>query len=283
MDDFDKVYEKLKNCFNKNGADNVIYASPVKSPPPPKSYYSHNHRLAIPISGIHSMVISSTDLGHNNIYPKPGDVTFMPMGSWNQPDWLKPVEVITFIFEPDKIIVSYVNNMIETEGKVLNRFSLPKVPRNITTLLNLIELKEPSDIEKLSNLKNRLLINVLIIELIEDLKKREKLGKHNKVSGCHGICLHLDEFYSDNCSRDTIANIFSLTPNYISNLFRKETGYSYSEYVNNLRVKHSCRLLKDTNATLDEISASCGFSSTTYFCRVFRKITGKRPGEIRKE
>lgn len=66
-------------------------------------------------------------------------------------------------------------------------------------------------------------------------------------------------------------------------LFKKHTGQTPNE----LRLKALCdqsvTLLSTTNRSVQEISDSLGFSSTSYFRKILRKYTGKTPLEIRKE
>lgn len=278
MIDLSLIEKRFKNSFKDFGVTNAFIAVPMNSPPPPGSYYSYTDRLAIPIQGIHSMIISSPEEEARAIKPVPGDVTFMPRKCWNHPDWINPVEVLTFIFQPDHLILNYNNNQIEDRKKILMRFTFPHVPISIYQIMELLKstIKENNVSPKIPYL-----IQALIIDLIKLVEKEEDRRMGDSLSRCRDICSYIREYYSEDCSRETIADIFSLTPNYISNLFRKNTGYSFTEYVNQVRIKQSCLLLRESNATLDEIAASCGFSSTAYFCRVFRKVLGKRPGEIR--
>lgn len=66
-------------------------------------------------------------------------------------------------------------------------------------------------------------------------------------------------------------------------LFKKETGMSPISYKNMLTVRNAEQLLANKKLSIEEISESVGFSSSAYFRRVFREITGKSPREYRRD
>ena len=74
----------------------------------------------------------------------------------------------------------------------------------------------------------------------------------------------------------------ALNKDYLSNLFKKETGISFSDYVNLQRIKKAQELLTETHLRTYQIAQQVGFQDESYFSRVFKKIVGMRPGEYRK-
>lgn len=64
--------------------------------------------------------------------------------------------------------------------------------------------------------------------------------------------------------------------------FKHETGMSPNDWLLRLRVKKAEVLLATTRRTIKEIALAVGFSSHAYFCQVFRKYTGRSPGELRE-
>lgn len=69
---------------------------------------------------------------------------------------------------------------------------------------------------------------------------------------------------------------------YISKFFKAKVGVSFRQYVNRLRVTQSKHLLKTTDLSIEEIGASCGFSSLRAFDREFHSQTHTSPSEYRK-
>ena len=64
--------------------------------------------------------------------------------------------------------------------------------------------------------------------------------------------------------------------------FKAATGATIFEYINFLRISHAINKLKEKKFTILEIATDCGFSSVTYFNRVFKATTGCSPSEYRK-
>lgn len=73
-----------------------------------------------------------------------------------------------------------------------------------------------------------------------------------------------------------------LSKNYFSRLFREVTGISFSDYLQRLRVDEACSLLRQTDMKVIDIAQQVGFNDIKFFYEVFKKITGKTPGDYRK-
>ena len=73
-----------------------------------------------------------------------------------------------------------------------------------------------------------------------------------------------------------------LSPHYLSDLLKKETGQSAKEYINEFIVDKAKTLLLGTTASVSEIAYSLGFSYPHYFSRLFRIKTGMTPKEYRE-
>ncbi|GLX67593.1 response regulator transcription factor [Paenibacillus glycanilyticus] len=73
-----------------------------------------------------------------------------------------------------------------------------------------------------------------------------------------------------------------VSPNYLSYLFKKETGYNLWEYVVKLRMEESKRLLLHTDMRRYEISEKVGYESPEHFSKIFKKYYGMSPSELKK-
>lgn len=80
---------------------------------------------------------------------------------------------------------------------------------------------------------------------------------------------------------DEIAAHFCITKGYLCTLFKKQTGMTVIGYLNNLRIQEACRLLTDTEASVEQICALCGFRSEVYFYRLFKKMMRETPSGYR--
>lgn len=82
---------------------------------------------------------------------------------------------------------------------------------------------------------------------------------------------------------DSLAKEVTLTPKYLSHLFKKETGQTITSYIQEKRVDEAKDLLLYSQFTYGQIAHSLCFSSQSYFISVFKKRTGMTPKEYRKK
>jgi two-component system response regulator YesN len=92
---------------------------------------------------------------------------------------------------------------------------------------------------------------------------------------------YVSQNYLSDISVSKISGMFTINPSYISQLFKKELGETFTEYVTRLRTQHACRLLRTTSLTVSEISEKTGYGDYFYFTRVFKKTMGMTPSQYR--
>lgn len=93
------------------------------------------------------------------------------------------------------------------------------------------------------------------------------------------LCYH----YTQNISLDDIAEAVNYSKSYIRQLFREKAGQTITQYINLLRIKNAKEQLSSTALSVREISENLGFCNSNYFSAVFKKATGLRPLEYRKQ
>ena len=79
-----------------------------------------------------------------------------------------------------------------------------------------------------------------------------------------------------------IAKDLGLNKNYLSEIFRRETGSTFSDYVLQKRIEAAGTLLLDTDLSASQIADTLAFSSQSYFIRLFKKRYGVTPGAYRR-
>ena len=96
-------------------------------------------------------------------------------------------------------------------------------------------------------------------------------------------CEYIEEQLSDpGLGLDAISNKVSLSSAYFSQLFKNEMGIGINNYITNHRVTRGKYLLENSELSMDDVSRQCGFTSTNYFNRTFKRITGMTPLQYRK-
>ena len=81
---------------------------------------------------------------------------------------------------------------------------------------------------------------------------------------------------------DFVSRLVSCSPGHLSQMFYKKTGTKLSRYINEERLENAKQLLKTTDMNIKQIAYSCGYSESSYFIRIFRKLTGTTPNKYRK-
>lgn len=96
------------------------------------------------------------------------------------------------------------------------------------------------------------------------------------------ILVTIDAFIDSDLSLKRFANELFLNTSYLSSLFKKETGMTLTDYVNQHRINYAKRLLKSTTLSIQSVAATVGITDIHYFTRLFRRETGLSPREYRK-
>lgn len=78
------------------------------------------------------------------------------------------------------------------------------------------------------------------------------------------------------------AEVVHKNSSYLSRQFKKETGYSFSEFVIRQRIQKATYLLQHTDLPAEQISGEIGISNSQYFFTFFKRETGRSPGDLRK-
>lgn len=78
-------------------------------------------------------------------------------------------------------------------------------------------------------------------------------------------------------SVNMLAEIFFANPSTLSHKFKKETGFSITEFINQQRVRLAQFYLEQGHTSITEVAFLVGYTDSNYFCRVFKKITAVTP------
>jgi len=110
----------------------------------------------------------------------------------------------------------------------------------------------------------------------------EKIHQHSPViEDCLLIIdknLHLSDLNVNKLSKDLKIHRSQLTRQ-----FKKELGLSPVEYLISRRIQKGLNLLEESRLTIKEIASKCGYQQPDYFAKAIRKMTGLRPGQIKKK
>ena len=87
---------------------------------------------------------------------------------------------------------------------------------------------------------------------------------------------------TDDLSLNAISAEFALNSSYVSSLFKRETGSTLTNFVNNKRIEHAIYLLNTTKLPIQDIAVQCGITDVNYFTKLFKKIKNMTPSQYRE-
>ena len=137
--------------------------------------------------------------------------------------------------------------------------------QSVTTFLNILNLMANAN-------RKRLVTNLY----------EPELGASSKSRRIARVCEHIDKNLDKELSLSEVAELVNMSDSAFSHFFKKRTGMSYINYVNNQRIAKACTLLAETTLSASEICYDCGFNHKSNFIRIFRKKKGMTPIEYRK-
>lgn len=118
-----------------------------------------------------------------------------------------------------------------------------------------------------------------VIQLITSTRvKREDISNYVIKKAIN----YIREHYQEGLTQEEVSRVLEITPEYLSTLFNREMGITFSSFLKQFRMSHAKRLLKGTDMKIYEIAKATGYNDPKYFQRVFKEETGVSPGEYRQ-
>ncbi|MDE5939258.1 MAG: response regulator [Lachnospiraceae bacterium] len=108
----------------------------------------------------------------------------------------------------------------------------------------------------------------------------ESFASHNKDYKHHiviNVKKYIQEHVREKLNLNKVAEVFSISPNYLSVLFSKYNDLGFTDYINQSKVEAAIHMMTEEDRRVYEISDLLGFESAFYFSRVFKKVTGVSP------
>ncbi|MGL5346458.1 MAG: response regulator transcription factor [Peptostreptococcaceae bacterium] len=93
---------------------------------------------------------------------------------------------------------------------------------------------------------------------------------------------HIEENYQNDLNLKEISENLNINSIYLGQLFQKETGILFSDYINNFRINKAKDLLINTSLKASDIGDLVGYANKNYFYRKFKSLVGITPSEWRK-
>ncbi len=88
----------------------------------------------------------------------------------------------------------------------------------------------------------------------------------------------IDAHYAERLTLEDFSDLAQLSPSHLCQAFRRSIGMPPIRYLNELRLSHACRLLRNSDLNVGEIGRAVGFPDNNYFARFFKRKKGLSPG-----
>lgn len=110
---------------------------------------------------------------------------------------------------------------------------------------------------------------------------RFNLEKGNKSKYVEQAVAYIRQNYSNpDISVSMVAEYLDISEGYLSRIFKKETDYTFINYLTHYRIHSAMNLLKDTRMKIYEVADKVGYLDTTYFSTLFKRLIGVSPSEF---
>ncbi|MBP1966438.1 response regulator transcription factor [Paenibacillus aceris] len=137
-----------------------------------------------------------------------------------------------------------------------------------------------NDLDKITSvIQFELWLNHIIDVILESRKYKDNL-KHQKAMDT--IIAYIHEHYTEEISLEELADIVSISKNYLCYIFKKVTGETFNQYLTRVRIEKAKEMILDGKWLVYEIAEKVGYKNIPYFSTLFKKITGHTPTDLVK-
>ena len=207
------------------------------------------------------------------------DALYVPAGGWNFPQWQSPGTTLSILFGKQQLGFS----VQQWDGQQLKNMAKQHVARRGPRVGSfLLQTMSEIQMQPLEQQTARLIATSLISHCADLLSSQIQTASRSQAL-FDAIREHIDSHFAEPLTRESVAQAFYISPNYLSHLFQKSGVMGFNEYLNHTRLEHARRLLKGYDLKVKEIAHACGFVDSNYFCRLFRKNTDRSPSEYRRQ
>lgn len=118
-----------------------------------------------------------------------------------------------------------------------------------------------------------------ILSVFDAVNSREKKNLNASIKI---IIDYLNKNFNKKVTLQELSDVVLLSPAHLSRLIKKETGQSFVDLLNSIKIGVAVKLLSETNMKAYEVAEKVGFENYAYFYQVFKKVTGVSPKDYSK-
>ncbi|MEV5030205.1 helix-turn-helix transcriptional regulator [Paenibacillus sp. LPE1-1-1.1] len=202
-----------------------------------------------------------------------GDLIYVPGGSVR--------EAHTFKETP---MHSYPFNFFWAEPHNHIRLPFGVVTKNVITKEILGYIREFNQVwmskQPFYMIQARALFELILYRLLSNYNRRSATQIDPRIKK---LIAFITDHYSENITIGELAERVNLHPVYLGKLFKQNTGSTYKEYVNRIRINNAEMMLSAGDFTVTEAAERCGFYDISYFSNAFKEMKGYSPSAAKKQ
>ena len=130
-----------------------------------------------------------------------------------------------------------------------------------------------------------------IVQILSTSEEYTLLASHNYVNyfqyreneRMNRVYAFLMKNFKNEISLSEVAGVAAMNPNAFCRFFKSRTQKSLTQFINEIRIGHACKLLNNKNESISQIALGCGFNNVSNFNRFFKIVKKISPREYRKE
>lgn len=187
-------------------------------------------------------------------------------------NWGNNCVAACLLIKPDMLSVN-IPPEIHFQNKICNR--------EINIYFDI--LKEILSNTDSNSLETECKVHAIIYNILGVLFQHTTFPNGNRYSKIADTLDYINEHISQNITLQMLADRIYLSKDRFSHLFKEIAGYSPIEYIIRKRINVACKLLLNSDMTIQEIASACNFCTAAYFSKTFAKYMKLTPSEYRKK
>ncbi|MBK7634549.1 MAG: AraC family transcriptional regulator [Saprospiraceae bacterium] len=178
---------------------------------------------------------------------------------------LQEMQNIDILFERSKAGLSFYGNTKDEVGSRLNSMFYMDPFDTLMEYLHILHI--------LADSKEYNVLNATGVALIVQGQDTDRIDT---------IYKYVRKNFTESIQLGDIAALANMTVPSFCRYFKRITGKTFTEFVNEFRIVHACKLLSEERHTVSEVCFESGFNNFSHFNRQFKEKTGKSPNAYRK-
>lgn len=219
---------------------------------------------------------------------KPGRIHLLTTADFHEMQWETPKEETEMIcVRIDKSVLHF--EIIEKIFQANQVLSFQLDQREYRQIYHMLEAAWDMDgqnigVKNIGALQEACIVHLIEAVIILLLQKVPTFQEERQAEKEHVFkaIAYLEMNFSKKPTLEEVSAFVGLNKNYFSTLFHKETGKTFVQYINNLKLRYAKNLLKSTKMPVNEICYASGFHSFSTFMHEFKKKYKETPMKYRK-